>query len=230
MILSCSFCHTRYLIPAALFAAGPRQVRCARCSHSWLAELPNEIDAVGTPPDLDLSPAPEGAMPIPEGSGLPVVRKNPMIVLLQGTMALSWMLGLALVLVLALLLGKTWIAGHWPAAEVFYDAIGFHVYHFGEGLSFVEVRSELRYDGGQTTLSVEGKILNDTTNVQPIPKVKVTALGADGNGLQSWQIDAPAPRLFAGEAVPFKSSIIAPQSAVTEINLSFVEKNEHDPE
>lgn len=30
-------------MPAAVFANGPRQVRCARCSFSWLADLPAEI-------------------------------------------------------------------------------------------------------------------------------------------------------------------------------------------
>jgi len=31
MILTCPLCHTRYLIAATLFDAGPRAVHCARC-------------------------------------------------------------------------------------------------------------------------------------------------------------------------------------------------------
>jgi hypothetical protein len=79
------------------------------------------------------------------------------------------------------------------------------------------------YEGGMTKLLVEGKIRNKTPYVQEIPPIKVDAIGADGQIIQSWQIDPPASRVFDGEGVTFRSSINAPQGNVTEINLSFVE-------
>lgn len=45
--------------------------------------------------------------------------------------------------------------------------------------------------------------------------------------MQSWQIDAPAARVFADEAIKFRSILNAPKGTVAEINLVFIEpKNE----
>lgn len=229
MILACSSCHARYLISANLFSRGPRQVRCARCSHSWQAELPPEVDAVGPPPDFDLTPIPAATSPIPSGSGLPVVQKKPMSPRLR---RILWIGGTAAVLILLpliIVLERRPITQFLPKTERFYDAIGLHIYRYGEALSFVGVRSELRYDNGQMVLAVEGKIHNSSSYAQDIPAITATAMGVDSKVVQSWQIDAPAVRVGPGEDVDFRSSIAAPKDAVAEINLSFVEiKHDND--
>ena len=222
MILVCPACHTRYLISANLFTAGPRQVRCARCGHSWQAELPKEIDAVGTSPDADLTPAPETIPPIPPGSNLPALRKNPLSpglwrALIGGAVAVL------VLLVAGLLLNRHEIAEKWPVTEAVYDTLGLPIAHYGEGLSFVGVRSELRYESGKMLLVVEGKIHNGSSKVEEIPAITATALGVDGKTVQSWQIDAPTARVLPEEDVEFHSSIDAPKDAVAEINLNFVE-------
>jgi len=46
MILVCTKCKASYLVPATVFANGPRQVRCARCAHTWQADLPAKMTAM----------------------------------------------------------------------------------------------------------------------------------------------------------------------------------------
>ncbi len=46
MILVCNACKASYLVPASVFANGPRQVKCARCAHAWMADLPPKTTAM----------------------------------------------------------------------------------------------------------------------------------------------------------------------------------------
>jgi len=221
MILSCPLCQTRYLIAASVFVAGARNVRCVRCSHSWAAEAPKHIDPVASPPDV--TPAPDTVVPIPSGSNLPVVFKKPLSPEMRYIIKAGIVTVVALILLLIFMFDRRDIADRWPFMEGFYDKIGLHIYYYGEGLTFVKVRSELVYDGGIMKLVIDGKVRNTTEKVQEIPNITATAIGADGQPIQSWQIDAPAIRVFPKENVPFHSSINAPKGTVTDINLRFIE-------
>jgi predicted Zn finger-like uncharacterized protein len=226
MILTCPSCSGRYLISANVFSAGPRQVRCARCTHTWRAELPRELDAVGPAPDADLTPPPDAVAPIPPGSNLPVIRREPIP---KATRIILFFVlpAVALAVLLAVLvLDRHEIAETWPRLEPFYEKAGLHIYHYGEDLSFLGVRSELRYDSGRMFLDAEGRIHNSSRDIQQIPPITATAIGVDGKAVQSWHIDPPAATVAPGEDVPFRSSIDAPQDSIAEINLSFVEKKD----
>ncbi len=199
MILACPFCHTRYLISANVFALGPRQVRCARCGHSWQADVPPEVDPFKAPPVIDLTPTPEVIAPIPPGSNLPVLRSR-----LSPRLKLGLEIGAGVIV--CLLLGtfifmRQSVVEIWPSFEGFYDSIGLHIYHYGEGLNLEKVRSELRYEGGRMNLVVEGKIHNASANIQAVPAIQAIAIGADGKPIQSWQIDPPQPKMAQDETI-----------------------------
>lgn len=226
MILSCPFCHTRYLISAGLFAAGPRRVRCARCFHEWQADLPKELDAIPGASSFSAALAETPAVetrPIPPGSNLPALPRQP---LPEGLRRILLIAGAAFVIIMMgwFVFDRREIAGRWPALEMFYEKVGLHIYHFGEGLSLENVRSEMKYDGGIMMLTVDGTIYNGTKNEQEIPNILASAMGPDGNVLQSWQIDAPKASVAPGEGVKFQTSIAAPRDKVTEVNLNFIEK------
>ncbi len=221
MILTCPICNSRYLVPATHFAAGPRQVRCARCFHTWLGELPKEPASALAAQLLNITPPPLTATPIPPGSNLPALREKPLH---------KWYPWIALFGIVILGLFAVWfwldrqeIAKMWPVLEGTYEKLGLHIYHPGEGLSLQQVRSELHGEDGIPMLIVEGKILNETPKTQQIPNLMAVAVGSDGKPMQSWQIDAPAATLNAAETVSFQSTIRSPKGTVVEINLSFIE-------
>ncbi len=223
MILACPLCHARFLVSASLFAAGPRQVHCAHCRHGWRAEASSD-PAEAPPPVAARTPDPEPAAPAkPQTIPLP---EEPLPSWLRWSIRIGAAVILG-VLFLGLVFGRQQAAKMWPFTEGVYNKIGLHIYHAGEGLGFEQVRSELRYNGGITQLIIEGGIHNETRNTQQIPDILASAVGPDGKIMQSWQIDAPAARVFAGETLRFRSTINAPRGTVTEINLVFIEpKNE----
>jgi len=111
----------------------------------------------------------------------------------------------------------------WPALERFYYAIGLEIEHPGDGLILQNVRSERKFEDSFTQLVVSGEIRNASSKTRILPAIRATAMGADGSIIQGWQIDAPTVKLSSEAIVPFKSSIKAPESAVVEVTLSFVE-------
>ena len=219
MIIACLACQTRYLVPAAHFAAGPRMVRCAHCGHTWLAELPPETGTARTDQLSALAAADTGKAP--PAYQLPVAPKE------KPFWQKDWFLASVAVIAACILLwmavDRREIAQKYPSMEAVYDRVGLHIYHAGEGLELQDVRSEMKFDGGTMQLSVEGKIHNKTDKPQSIPNLLAAAAGPSGAVMQSWQIDAPAATLAPGETKTFTSEIRAPQGTVANINLHFVE-------
>jgi len=223
MILACPSCQARYLVPVAHFATGPRMVRCARCTHAWIAEIPPEPGEMRAEQLSALAPA-EAAKPLPPSSTIPTVYREPAFFRGHDWGAAGATLALALLL-LWLALDRKDIAQNHPWTERFYDRIGLHIFHAGEGLTLEQVRSETRFEDGILQLAVEGQIHNSTDKPQPIPDILAAAIGPDDKVMQSWQIDAPAATVAAGESVSFASEIHSPKGMVVEINLHFIEPN-----
>lgn len=173
------------------------------------------------PPPVILD-APESIPPIPEGSNLPALREPSWPVWLSRTMKGGGAALLALFMIW-FLLDRQDITREHPYMEGFYNAIGLHIFHVGEGLVIEGVRSELRYEDGITRLTVLGRLHNTTEKAQQTPAIVAKAMGSDGSVMQSWQIDPPTATLAPDELVPFQSAINAPKGTVVEINLNFVE-------
>ena len=68
MILECSQCRTRYLVPDSAIGLEGRTVRCANCKHSWY-QAPAVLDLAtrAAPSDGPATPAPkrEAVAPAP---------------------------------------------------------------------------------------------------------------------------------------------------------------------
>src|ERR1700735_4111143 len=117
MIVSCPSCKARYLVPASHFVDGARQVRCARCTHTWAADpaaaqvsanFAQQLSAL-SPVEAKTSPP----LPPPVPTSLPVVTHST-----RPFWAVDWVLAsVALVLSLAMLFGaleRRDIAARWP--------------------------------------------------------------------------------------------------------------------
>jgi len=224
MIIACPFCKTRFLVAASLFAAGPRVIRCAKCKHSWQADGGEQAGADGiTVKETDhneseqivsQSPAPQTYQPLFSPAIIKIAKTG---VLVLCGLFLVWFV-----------LNRENIVRKISFLEPFYDALGLHIFHTGEGLNIRNVRSELVYQDGIMKLMVEGKILNISKKTQEIPPLKASAIGPDGQTMQDWQIDPPTAKVSAGEEVPFHSSINAPRGTVVDILLNFIETRPHD--
>jgi predicted Zn finger-like uncharacterized protein len=253
MILICSKCSASYLVPANVFANGPRQVRCARCSYTWQADLPSDMVVMPkeAPPPPPPAP-PQTSFTFSSAGPQAPVKKNAVATeeatpgaeaSLEETLPASnlpaiwrnphWRrirIGLAIVLGLAAFgfLADMAINGNFvgkirPAFSPILESTGLMKPVLGDGLSLKQIRSERRFEDGGMHLVLDGEIHNDSTEIRAVPDLQARALGPNRDVIQSWRIEAPAATLPPGATVPFHSSIISPQGTVVEINMNFVE-------
>lgn len=226
MILVCPKCSARFLVPATVFSTGPRQVRCAKCSHSWKADLPAVEVAAMMQSLQNLSPPPAGG---PDGRS-PLNRsefKVPTVYqernwgrnLAYGFLTL---MGVMLVVSMWLVLDRQSIAAKSPVMEGYYQKIGLKLAYVADGLNLKDVRSERVSSNGEIKLLVEGNVVNENEQSAEFPEIMATALGPDGAEMTKWKIPAPQETLKGGETVPFRSEIAVPEGPVAEVNLGFI--------
>lgn len=72
MILECTECRTRYVVPDAAIGADGRTVRCAACKHSWFQPGPAVLDLVAR---AEIAPA--AAAPAPDPAPDPAPGPGP---------------------------------------------------------------------------------------------------------------------------------------------------------
>lgn len=185
MIIQCSECQARFVVPDRAIGSDGRNVRCGKCAHTWfqhaapnlknkeLPDLNTLIDEINTRPKA-----------IPKGSNLPVVKKERMP--LMHTLSLA-ALGL-ITLAIALLLVAPWALGQASSKGLVLADVG-----------IVRVVDKDKH----VTFQINGKIANTSAKPMKLPVLRITLVDNDGNSLQFWDFTGDMSDIESHKDVPF---------------------------
>jgi len=248
MILTYPSCDTRYSIDASKFPPGGRNVRCAKCGHSWhqAGETPEPVEAStslsalpgGHAPGLDAPQearsdaadddvaavaapfAPESASPMRE-FGPASAEQKPRLGPSLAVVA-GWA-GLVLVVMLIAFAAVRYrqdIATVLPQSASFYSSLGLHVNPSGIDFRQVEYRRES--EDGQVVLAVSGQIVNGGSRAMSVPQtVRVTLSDAGNHELYHWTFKPAAQTLAPGQSVKFVTRLASPPAAARHLEVRF---------
>jgi predicted Zn finger-like uncharacterized protein len=211
MILTCPQCSTRYHVDPASVGASGRTVRCATCSHRWLAK-----PAADAPKTIELTPDALAGMPRMSPVVTPDEARG------RGSASLvGWLAGVLAVLVVAsAVIGRNEIVAGFPASTSIYQWLGLQIAQ-QPGLQFQGVISKRLEEGGIAVLVVEGAIVNLSEQQRPVPPIRVTLLDGGGRRLQQELFRAKDTQLDAGGKTRFSGRLVNPAEQARNFSVTF---------
>lgn len=223
MILECTECHSRYLVPDTAIGVDGRTVRCANCKHSWyqppavsqIMEAARERRAEASA----VAPAPAVAAPAPE----PVAtyddgwedgrrpRRNP---------ARRWTM-IALAAGIAMTVGAVGIL--WSGQPGLASQFGLPVAGAGATpLVFADKGIDRRdLATGNELFAVSGKVMNPTDARQRVPDIRADLRDAQGRPVYSWTITPERRFIGPRGQLDFNSAKLDVPGNVKVLELSF---------
>jgi predicted Zn finger-like uncharacterized protein len=248
MILTCPSCGTRYSIDASKFPPTGRNVRCAKCGHSWhqAGETPEPAETIAAlsaqPGGPTQEAAPEGrrtasdddvaavAAPFAPASASPMrnfapaaAAEKPRTPLGPRLAVVAGWAGLILVVLaigFAAVRYRQDIATIWPQSAGVYSSLGLHVN--SSGIDFRQVEYRRESEDGQVVLAVSGQIVNGGSREMSVPQtVRVTLSDASNHELYHWTFKPAAQTLAPGQSVKFVTRLASPPAAARHLEVRF---------
>lgn len=241
MILECSQCRTRYLVPDSAIGPDGRTVRCASCKHSWyqapeildLATRASPSDALAPPRETipasrpaEAAPAPRPAPRVFEDVSVSAAspeydpfapqppfkpRRNP---------ARRWTAA-------AFVAGASMLLG---AGAILYSGAPGIAAQLGLGiggeaetpLRFTDKAVELKtMPNGSEALVVSGKVVNPTGDKTHVPDIRVELRDSTDQLVYSWRITPEARAIGPKAALDFTGAKVDPPANAKVVELSF---------
>jgi predicted Zn finger-like uncharacterized protein len=253
MIITCPNCATRYQADASKFPAAGRRVKCAKCGHTWHQDPPPPEPASEaeehilrpTAPPVAAEPSPaiaaleaprvsafrsEGQFDIPAHE--PVVAPPDEQANLQPILAgrlglvLGWAL-LAVVMIIAIwafLRYRQEVATAWPQTASLYSALGRPVNP--RGIDFKDVAYRRERQDGQAVLAITGKLVNTSSQEQPVAQIRAALSDDDGRELYHWTFSSGITTLRPGKSANFLTRISSPPPAARHLEVRFARDGE----
>ena len=244
MIITCPRCATRYLLEAGVVRPPGRQVRCARCQHTWFQDsqldLPTPIPVpveeqapsgpvtdrsrmLAPPPGSIAQPIPRFELPAP-----PLAKPASPVGERQRSRSRS-LAGLSILLaflagfVLLFLYMPTEIAQVWPESASLYEALGMPVNT--RGFKIIASHTQ-ELDKTVPVIAIKGQIINETDRELPVPKLRLAVRDQAGREIYHWTVLADQQRLGPREQGTFSARLESPPADAADLEVRFAKTGE----
>ena len=232
MILECSQCRTRYLVPDSAVGPDGRTVRCAACKHSWF-QPGDTLDLVAR-----AEAAPDGMAPSPsqpqtqsassqafrhpdgeeEAPGFDPFAHEPPFRARRNPAKLWTMAAIGAGLVMTIGAG----ALLWSGGTGIGKDLGLAVGDTDTPLQIVSNPIERRdLDNGSEMFAISGKVVNPTNARQHVPDIRVELKDAQNRVVYNWTVRPEAMSLGPHGSVDFNSAKLDVPVNSRQLALSF---------
>lgn len=222
MILECSQCHTRYLVPDTAVGATGRTVRCANCKHSWFqppAGAP-PIAPAAEPLTAPPSPAPvsEPAYSAPDHDYDAFAHEPPFRP--RRNPARTWTIAAVTAGAVMLIAAAALLFGNLPS---FAAMLGLPLGGGETPLKFVNLKKPDRRDlpNGSELFAIGGQVQNPTGQRESVPDIRAELRDAQDRLVYSWTIKPDQRTLAPGSSMNFDSAKLDVPSSSKTVKLSF---------
>jgi len=231
MILTCPECATRYFVADDKVGPDGKSVRCASCSHRWMAFPETEIELTTIAPEpvvaAESEPANAETPPAPEktANAAPKLireqaetRKTTRDAVVNGVVWAVMSAACIAVVVIGLVF-RVDVVRVFPKAAGAYAMIGMPVN--GTGLVFEDVSAQPSLQDGHSALVVSGAIRNIEKHAVSAPAIRIHVLDKDGHPVAARIVDGPTALIGPGQSHQFVVAVLDPPAAADDIEVAF---------
>ena len=111
-----------------------------------------------------------------------------------------------------------------PSTAPIYEMLGLAVNTFG--LEIHKLQSRMVYEDGREALEISGEIINVTSSLKPVPVLRLSLLGGQGQDLYVWTGTAERQQLQAKEKTLFRRRLASPPSEATTVMVRFIAQDD----